>query len=124
MPIYADPDELYLYNTVNEIVTQIEDARNVEMSRATRDLIVSMLSAMKNDPSAYWKDADDRERLFTDMIVRLPAHLNQFIDEEKPLGIMTYFDTLHWISKNLDTICPFQKEQRMQKKAKKVTVGA
>jgi hypothetical protein len=120
MPLYYSDESLTpLFKQVTKACDELQETSDVETTLNTRVLIFNTLSAVLEDPSPYWREGEeDRQGRFADLTEQLPALLSKLAKVEglkAPARRITYFQTLHWLQRNLDKFCPFEKliEPRM-----------
>lgn len=102
-----------LFAIVNAQCDQVEAATGIRCSPHMRALVVNTLSAVVEDPSPTWRaGAQERQRRLAQLVETLPQTLITLVKSASIEGRLSYFDTLHWLTARLDTICPFDKDRR------------
>lgn len=111
MPLYYTEGDDRLFDRLNQIVGDIEREKKVTISMHTRVLIFNVVTAIREDPSPKWiTDRDDIERRFSEVLGSLQRTIERVVQEENLGNRLTTFQALHWLSLNIDSICPFRKK--------------
>lgn len=86
----------------------------MKISVYTRVLIFNVLDAIQGDPSPVWALSSSAERNYhyQQLSDSIPMLIQQFVEKERINGQLTFFQGIHWLTSNLDKLCPFQKEKR------------
>jgi|SRR5579862_8450163 len=102
-------------------LAEIADAARVSNVRITPHaalLIKNVLEAISEDPHPRWRSSTTGEapnsatlRDFQQYVARDLPRLLEGMQKEEETGDreVTSFDLLHWLSKYLDSLCPFEK---------------
>ena len=110
MPLYYAEDDRGLFNQINRLCDSVGQQTDVFYSVHSRVLIFNALTAILEDPSNAWKATDtDRRRQFERFLSALPQLLSDIAKTVGVKGKISYFDTMHWLSSHLDSLCPFEK---------------
>jgi hypothetical protein len=111
MPLYYTEGDERLFDRLNQVVGNIEREKGVTISIHTRVLMFNVVSAIREDPSPKWiTDRNDMERRFSEVVGNLQKIIERVVEEEKFDKRLTIFQALHWLSQNIDSICPFKKK--------------
>ena len=110
MPLYYTNGEERLFKYINNIADRLERDRVDRISMYTRVLIFNMISAIKEDPSPSWiATRDELDFQYAKIVKELPKLIQRFVKQAGQNRQLTFFEAMHWLSLNLDSICPFQK---------------
>lgn len=121
-PYDRPPFERPLPEIVVEAAIRRAEALNDRRASAhSRALIHNTMSAMLVDPLPAWRESEtERFSLYNRILTEdQPEFLQNLFGGEESVrprspgreeGALTYFETLHWVGRNLDRICPFRKE--------------
>ena len=93
---------------VNKAADQFHTSTGIEVSGQARNVIHYIVSAVKTDPHPTWSYVPSRD-VFTDS---LPKHFSDIVKEERVKKRITTHDFLHWLSGNLERVCPIEKPRR------------
>jgi hypothetical protein len=122
---FTDRSDDEILRTVNRICDSLEQEMRVSCTQHTRALVANALSAVAEDPSPSWRAARPELRdKFGFLVSSLPRMMSElardevgdgglrgmFAKEDRPK--LTFYQTLHWLTANLDRICPFEKPKR------------
>lgn len=81
----------------------------VRITRVARNVIVDILDAIERDPHPRWRgDRSQRADALQGLLADLPS-LFARVSKAEATQTLTTFHVLHWLSKNLDAICPIDK---------------
>ena len=76
------------------------------------------ITAIREDPSPLWKDGPlEPAHVAAHMEADLPALIGRIMDEVAVDRQVTYYELLHWLGDNLDSLCPFVKTPRRSRRA-------
>lgn len=101
-------DDLARY--VNGLIHECEQKNAVSFSQAAKTLILTTLVAITQDPSPRWQlSKHDLDNGWSAILKGMPESLEQLVSGERKTKQITYFQVLHWLGVNLDTLCPFPK---------------
>jgi hypothetical protein len=110
MPLYYAEDDRGLFTQINRLCDAAGQDTGTLYSVHSRVLIFNALTAILEDPSNAWKASDiDRRRQFERFSSALPGMLVEIAKAAEVKGKISYFDTMHWLSSHLDSLCPFDK---------------
>lgn len=110
MPLYFTEGNEGLFLQINNLCDRAELESKVRYSVQTRVLIFNTLAAIVEDPSDSWEATEeDRRGALREFVGRLPKSLQELSETADAGQRVSYFDTLHWLSARLDSVCPFQK---------------
>ena len=110
MPLYYTEADRGLFTEINRLCDAVGQETGVLYSMHSRVLIFNSLTAILEDPSNAWKAGDgDRRRQFEGFSSALPQMLVEIAKAAGVKGKISYFDTMHWLSTHLDSLCPFDK---------------
>lgn len=100
-----------LVRHVNTIIHQCEVRREVSFSSASKELIIATLVAITQDPSPRWRISSPQDCTLgcSTILTELSKNLDKLASLERGTGRVTYFQVLHWLGTNLDSLCPFPK---------------
>ncbi len=100
-----------LVRHVTTIIHQCELQRELSFSSASKDLIIATLVAITQDPSPRWRisSPQDFNLGWSKILTELPKSLDKLASLERKTGRVTYFQVLHWLGTNVDSLCPFPK---------------
>ena len=106
-------DERILDRT-KDIVARYADTRGTSVSPQATTLIAQILDAITSDPHPSWQymEAYQREQVVASFFDILPSILDVIaFSQTNPgnSGEITSFAVLHWLTYNLDSICPIPK---------------
>src|ERR1051326_1749811 len=112
-----------LEKIVHEKCERVQREANLEVSRGTRTLLVTILALVAEDPHPSWREKGDPEHLQRTLVEALPLILLRAAKGiEGPRGLfrqslwmepleksMNTFDLLHRMSWITEFLCPFRK---------------
>lgn len=105
--------ERRLFKEITKHCDLVERRMRVQLTPHTRALVMNTLEAVYADPSASWHATPkERDEVVDELLQRLPHLLAEFVTPQRgSRRPVTYFETLHWLGRRLDSICPFQKRR-------------
>ena len=113
--IYVGDDEergRTVGDRVNAECNRLERAMGVKCTAHMRALVSNSVSAIREDPSPLWAaDARAIDREFGRTLDKLRDLLEGLASQQRVDGVVSYFQALHWVGTNLDSICPFEKDR-------------
>lgn len=105
--------------SINTVATQCDrfrQATGVAVSPHSVLLITDILGAILSDPHAGWRaSAEERERFAYHLVEILPEFLNQMYQQSGWNHVITSFDVIHFMSAELQALCPFEKVSHRRK---------
>ena len=119
MPLYYTEGNDRLFARINEVCDAIEHEHGIRCSVHSRVLMFNTLSAITEDPSPEWVGNSARQAdVSSQMIENFPRILSVMLAEAASDGRLTFYQTLHWLGENLNSICPFEKTPRRTRRAR------
>lgn len=114
MPLYyTEEGGEQFFAVINALCDAYERDRGLRISIHTRVLVSNTIVAIREDPSPAWLASEGNlSRIAQTELEALPRVLNDLAASEAIDGQLTYFQTLHWLTRHLDTLCPFDKKPR------------
>lgn len=90
---------------IHAAAERLEESVGVGVSGQAQNIIYYVVCAVETDPHPRWKERPSRERFLDG----LPEHLAAVVAEEGVEKRVSTFDVLHWLTRNLERICPIEK---------------
>jgi hypothetical protein len=95
-------------------VADFSGERRIEVSAGATTLIAQILDAIMSDPHPSWQymDHSHREQVVGSFFEILPSFLDVIAFSQsnpRDYHVITTFAVLHWLTDNLDSICPIPK---------------
>ena len=82
----------------------------IPVSPQSLRLITEVLNAITEDPHPRWRANElERERVANGFLERLPSLFVEIAKQDRG-EMITSFAVLHWLGRNLDDICPIEKD--------------
>ena len=96
---------------IQRYIDSFEQETKIPVSPLARHLIIISLDAIERDPNPRWGVDTAELESYADEIAReVPALLRSVVEHSDAEGGITYFNVLHFLSRNLKSICPFPSE--------------
>jgi hypothetical protein len=117
MPIYYTEGEDGLFKLIDRWADESTSRSGIEVSKHTRVLIHNLLTGIREDPSTLWQGTTmEFDSAYREMEDRVPQLLDQLASETAVSKKVSIFDAMHWLSTNLDNICPIPKVRREKRR--------
>ena len=98
-------------NQVDKVCDTFMEQTNIEVTGKTRELITTILSAIEEDPHPAWRVEEDVLRLEANALLEeMPLNFRRIVRQTHELERITTYHFLHWLTKHLDPLCPFEKD--------------
>ncbi len=98
-------------NEVNAACADFYKRTGIEVTDSARNLIALLLSAVEKDPHPFWKaDEEDLSSGAQQLLGELPLSLLRAARHTRAEGQLTTYQLMHWLSRNFDFLCPFEKD--------------
>ncbi len=96
---------------ITSICKEFSFETGIDVSEQGQIIIKDILDAIVIDPHRKWKvTKEELESEVGKFMSELSKNLNNIVKEERVVKIITSFDILHWFSKHIDQLCPFEKD--------------
>lgn len=96
---------------IEHYIDSFEQDRGLRVSTLARHLIVLSLDAIEREPNPNWDAQAETLESYTDSLTRdVPRLLSAIAEVSHIEKEITYFNVLHFLSRNLKSICPFPSE--------------
>lgn len=97
---------------LDKLFTDFSRETGTSISFQAKVVVKELIEAITSDPHRSWKNQEDEVYLAWlqwNTIEQLGEHLKALRKGEKAQIGITTFDILHWLSRNLEGICPGEK---------------
>lgn len=100
---------LGIRSQLTSISREFTNYTKIGVSTVTQDLGADIISAIVQDPHPSWPQDLRYDAVANEILHNTPQMLAQISQSLEQRKTITAFDFLHWLSGNLDSVCPIPK---------------